>query len=181
MVVSDLQDKYFNFCQFEIWNPQSSVGMFIADLRKVEDIQNCKDIFIMRATTRLTERQKLLLESTSDWIQDNYSGEDLVGVAWWFLDCGCMAGMGFSLESGIVTPAVRVDRELVEDGAVSECTECPENNPANLQRKFTLGTTWFNPVLDSESRDRIKKELFGPLLGREIVEMYQEGEFQTTH
>jgi hypothetical protein len=181
MVVYDLQDKYFNFCQFEIWNPQSSVGMFIADSRKVEDIQNCKDIFIMRATTRLTERQKLLLESTSDWIQDNYSGADLVGVAWWFLDCGCMAGMGFSLESGIVTPAVRVDRELVEDGAVSECTECPENNPANLQRKFTLGTTWFNPVLDSESRDRIKKELFGPLLGREIVEMYQEGEFQTTH
>ena len=92
-----------------------------------------------------------------------------------------MAGMGFSLESGIVTPTVRVDRELVEDGAVSECTTCPEDNPTNLKRKFTLGTTWFNPVLDSEIRDRIKKELFGPLLEKEIVEMYQEGEFQTTH
>ena len=131
--------------------------------------------------TRLTERQKLLLESTSDWIQSNYSEAGLVGVAWWFLECGCMAGMGFSLESGIVTPAVRVDRDLVEDGAVSECTECPGDNQANLERKFTLGTTWFNPVLDAEIRDRIKKELFGPLLGREIVEMYQEGEFQTTH
>ena len=92
-----------------------------------------------------------------------------------------MAGMGFSLESGIVTPAVRVDRELVEDGAVSECAKCQENNPTNLDRKFTLGTTWFNPVLDSEIRDRIKEELFGPLLEKEFVEMYQEGEFQTTH
>jgi hypothetical protein len=135
----------------------------------------------MRATTRLTERQKLLLESASDWIQSNYSEADLVGVAWWFLDCGCMAGMGFSRDSGIITPAVRVDRELVENGAVSECTQCSENKPANLDRKFSIGTTWFNPVLDSESRDRIKKELFGPLLEKEIVEMYQEGEFQTTH
>ena len=130
---------------------------------------------------KLTERQKLLLESASDWIQGNYSEADLVGVAWWFLDCGCMAGMGFSLESSIVTPAVRVDRELVEDGAVSECTKCSERNSTNLDRKFSLGTTWFNPVLDSEMRDQIKKELFGPFLENEIVEMYQEGEFHTTH
>jgi hypothetical protein len=130
---------------------------------------------------QLTERQKLLLESASDWIQGNYPEAGLVGVAWWFLDCGCMAGMGFSLESGIVTPAVRVDRELVEDGAVTECTKCPGKNLANLDRTFTLGTTWFNPVLDSEMRDQIKKELFGPLLEKEIVEMYQDGEFQTTH
>ena len=130
---------------------------------------------------KLTERQKMLLESASDWIQGNYSEADLVGVAWWFLDCGCMAGMGFSLESGIVTPAVRVDRELVEDGALSECTKCPENNSTNLGRKFSLGTTWFDPVLDSEMRDQIKKELFGPFLENEIVEMYQEGEFHTTH
>ena len=159
--------------------------MFIAVLRNLGHVEPCRDSFIMKARNtqviKLTERQKLLLESTSDWIQDNYSGADLVGVAWWFLDCGCMAGMGFSLESGIVTPAVRVDRELVEDGAVSECTKCPEDNPTNLDRKFSLGTTWFNPVLDSEMRDRIKKELFGPLLEKEIVEMYQEGEFQTTH
>lgn len=155
--------------------------MFIAHSKKLGDVQTCKDIFIMRATTRLTERQKLLLESASDWIQSNYPEADLVGVAWWFLDCGCMAGMGFSRDSGIITPAVRVDRELVENGAVSECTRCSENNPANIDRKFSIGTTWFTPVLDSESRDRIKKELFGPLLEKEIVEMYQEGEFQTTH
>ena len=129
---------------------------------------------------KLTERQKLLLDSASDWIQGNYPEAGLVGVAWWFLDCGCMAGMGFSLESVIVTPAVRVHREWVEDGAVPECTKCSEHNPANLDRTFTLGTTWFRPVLDSEMRDRIKKELFGPLLEKEIVQMYQEGEFQTT-
>ncbi len=159
--------------------------MFIADLRNLGDVETCRDSLIMKArktqVMKLTERQKLLLESASDWIQGNYPEAGLVGVAWWFLDCGCMAGMGFSLESGIVTPTVRVDRELVEDGAVSECTKCPENNPTNLDRKFTLGTTWFNPVLDSEMRDRIKKELFGPLLEKEIVEMYQEGELQTTH
>lgn len=168
-----------------IGNLKCSVGMFIADLRNSGDVQTCRDWLILKArksqVTRLTERQKLLLESASDWIQGNYPEADLVGVAWWFLDCGCMAGMGFSLESGIVTPAVRVDRDLVEDGAVSECTECPEDNPTNLKRKFSLGTTWFNPVLDSEIRDRLKKELFGPLLGREIVEMYQAGELQTTH
>ncbi|UCE81606.1 MAG: hypothetical protein JSV47_07480 [Deltaproteobacteria bacterium] len=130
---------------------------------------------------KLTERQKLLLESASDWIQNNYSEAGLVGVAWWFLDCGCMAGMGFSIEAGIVTPAVRIDRELVEDGAVPECAKCSEHSPANLARTFTLGTTWFRPVLDSEIRDRIKKELFGPSLDKEVVEMYQEGEFQTAH
>jgi hypothetical protein len=168
-----------------IGNLKSSIGMFIADLRNSGHIEPCRDILIMKArktqVMQLTERQKLLLESASDWIQSNYREADLVGIAWWFLDCGCMAGMGFSLESGIVTPAVRVDRELVEDGAVSECTKCPEDNPTNLDRKFSLGTTWFNPVLDSEMRDRIKKELFGPLLEKEIVEMYQESEFQTTH
>jgi hypothetical protein len=47
--------------------------------------------------------------------------------------------------------------------------------------EVTFGTTWFNPVLDSENRDRIKKELFGPILENEIVEMYQGGEFHTTH
>jgi hypothetical protein len=130
---------------------------------------------------KLTDRQRLLLESASDWIQSNYPEANLVGVAWWFLDCGCMAGMGFSLESGIVTPTVRVDRALVEDGAVPECPRCPGINPANLDRTFTLGTTWFTPVLDSKMRDQIKRELFGPLLEKEIVEMYQEGEFQTTH
>ena len=159
--------------------------MFIADLGNSRDIATRRDIFTLKTrkthVMKLTERQKLLLESASDWIQGNYPEADLVGIAWWFLDCGCMAGMGFCLESGIVTPAVRVDRELVEDGAVSECTKCPEDNPTNLDRKFSLGTTWFNPVLDSEMRDRIKKELFGPLLEKEIVEMYQEGEFQTTH
>jgi hypothetical protein len=155
--------------------------MFIADLVKLANIELNTDSFRMKATMKLTERQKLLLESASDWIQNNYSEADLVGVAWWFLDCGCMAGMGFSRDSGIITPAVRVDRELVENGAVSECTRCSENNPSNLDRKFSIGTTWFTPVLDSESRDRIKKELFGPLLEKEIVEMYQEGEFQTTH
>ena len=139
--------------------------------------------FIPRKTQaiKLTERQKLLLESASDWIQDNYPEADLVGVAWWFLDCGCMAGMGFSVESGLVTPAVRIDRQLVEDGAVPECEQCSEQNPTNLDRSFTFGTTWFNPVLDSENRDRIKKELFGPILENEIVEMYQGGEFHTMH
>ena len=132
-------------------------------------------------TIKLTERQKLLLESANDWIQGNYPEVALVGVAWWFLDCGCMAGMGFSFEAGIVTPVVRVDRELVENGAVPECTKCSEHNPTNLDRTFTLGTAWFRPVLGSEMRDRIKKELFGPLLEKEIVELYQEGEFQTTH
>jgi hypothetical protein len=154
--------------------------MFIADLRNSGHVETRRVISIMK-TMKLTERQKLLLESASDWIQNNYPEAALVGIAWWFLDCGCMAGMGFSLESGLVTPAVRVDRALVEDGAVAECTKCPGNNPANLGRKFTIGTTWFNPVLDSEMRDQIKKELFGPLLENEIVEMYQEGEFQTTH
>ena len=129
----------------------------------------------------LTERQKLLLESASDWIQNNYPQAGLVGIAWWFLDCGCMAGMGFSLESWIVTPAVRVDRKLVEDGAVPECKKCSAHKPTNLDRTFTLGTTWFSPVLAPAIRDRIKKELFGPLLEKEIVEMYQEGELQTTH
>jgi hypothetical protein len=126
-----------------IGNLKCSIGMFIADLRNSGDVQTCRDWLILKArksqVTRLTERQKLLLESASDWIQGNYPEADLVGVAWWFLDCGCMAGMGFSLESGIVTPAVRVDRDLVEDGAVSECTECPEDNPTNLKRKFSLG------------------------------------------
>ena len=159
--------------------------MFIADLRNLGDVETCRDISTRKAgktqVMKLTERQKLLLESASDWIQGNYPEAGLVGVAWWFLNCGCMAGMGFSIESGIVTPTVRVDRDLVEDRAVSECTKCPENNPTNLDRKFTLGTTWFNPVLDSEMRARIKKELFGPLLEKEMVEMYQEGEFHTTH
>ena len=130
---------------------------------------------------KLTERQKLLLESASDWIQTNFPEAGLVGVAWWFLDCGCMAGMGFSLEPCIVTSAVRVDRELVENGAVPECAKCSEHNSTNPDRTYTFGTTWFRPVPDSEIRDQIKKELFGPLLEREMLEMYQEGQFQTTH
>jgi len=101
--------------------------MFVAYLRNLGDVETCRDSSIMKAwktqVMKLTERQKLLLDSASDWIQGNYPEAGLVGVAWWFLDCGCMAGMGFSLESGIVTPAVRVDRELVEDGAVPECTK----------------------------------------------------------
>ena len=36
-------------------------------------------------------------------------------------------------------------------------------------------------ILDSKMRDRIKKELFGPLLKKEIVEMYQGGECETVH
>jgi hypothetical protein len=130
---------------------------------------------------KLTERQKLLLESASDWIQNNYPEARLVGVAWWFFDCGCMAGMGFSLEAGIVTPAVRVDRTLAEDGAVPPCETCLEDNPANVNRIFTFGTAWFRPIPDSATRDRVKRELFSPLLEREAVEMYQEGEFQRTH
>ena len=130
---------------------------------------------------KLTERQKLLLESASDWIQINYAEADLVGVAWWFLDCGCMAGMGFSLESGIVPPAVRVDRELVEDGAVPECSSCLEHYPSKADKKFKFGTAWFRPVLDSENRDQFKKELFGPLLENEAVELYQQGELQSAH
>jgi hypothetical protein len=129
----------------------------------------------------LTERQKLLLESASDWIQNNYPEARLVGVAWWFFDCGCMAGMGFSLEGGIVTPAVRVDRALIEDGAARPCEKCLEDNPANVNRVFNFGTAWFRPIPDSKTRDRVKKELFSPLLERETVEMYQEGEFQITH
>jgi hypothetical protein len=155
--------------------------MFIAGLRNLGDVEPCWNSWVMKIMMKLTERQKLLLESASDWIQANYPEADLVGVAWWFLDCGCMAGMGFSLESGIVTPTVRVDRALVEDGAVPECARCPENNTTNPDRKFALGTTWFRPVMDSDIRDKIKKELFGPLLGKEIVEMYQQGEFQPTH
>lgn len=130
---------------------------------------------------KLTERQKLLLESASDWIQNNYPEARLVGVAWWFFDCGCMAGMGFSLEAGIVTPAVRVDRALVEDGAVPPCEKCLEDNPANANRVFTFGTAWFRPIPDPKTRDRVKRELFSPLLERETVEMYQEGEFHITH
>jgi hypothetical protein len=130
---------------------------------------------------KLTERQKLLLESASDWIQNHYPEARLVGVAWWFFDCGCMAGMGFSLEDGIVTPAVRVDRTLVEDGEVPPCEKCLEDNSADANRVFTFGTAWFRPIPDSETRDQVKKELFSPLLNRETVEMYQEGEFHRTH
>lgn len=129
----------------------------------------------------LTDRQKMLLESATDWIQNNYPEAGLVGVAWWFFDCGCMAGMGFSLEAGIATPAVRVDRELVEDGKVPTGSKCPEHNPTNPDKAFKFGTAWFGPVLDSENRDRIKKELFGPLLENEAVELYQQGEFQAAH
>jgi hypothetical protein len=129
----------------------------------------------------LTERQKLLLESASDWIQNNYPEAHLVGVAWWFFDCGCMAGMGFSLEAGVVTPAVRVDRASVEDGALAPCEKCLHDNSANADRVFTFGTAWFRPVPDSKTRDRVKKELFSPLLERETVEMYQEGELHITH
>jgi hypothetical protein len=85
---------------------------------------------------KLTERQKLLLESACDWIQENYPEADLVGFAWWFLDCGCMAGIGFSRESGLVTPAVRIDRQLIEDRAVPECEKCSEQNPTNLDRSY---------------------------------------------
>ena len=129
----------------------------------------------------LTERQKLLLEAVSDWIQNNYPEACLVGVAWWFFDCGCMAGMGFSLEAGIATPAVRVDRAMVGDGAVPPCEKCLEDYPANANRVFTFGTAWFRPIPDAQTRDRVKKQLFSPLLQRETVEMYQEGEFQITH
>ena len=131
--------------------------------------------------TKLTKRQQILLESVSDWIQSNYSDAGLVGVAWWFLDCGCLAGMGFSLEAGMVAPVVRVGRELVEEEAVSECAKCLDNNPTNPDRAFNFGTAWFRPILDSKMRDRIKKELFGPLLKKEIVEMYQGGECETVH
>ena len=130
---------------------------------------------------KLTERQMVLLESVSDWIQSNYSDAGLVGVAWWFFDCGCMAGMGFSLELGVVTPVVRVGREFVEDGAFSQCPICLQHNPTDLDRTFSFGTTWFRPVLDRETRNRVKEELFGPLLDREIVEMCEKGEFQTAH
>ena len=130
---------------------------------------------------KLSERQKLLLESASDWIQRNYPEADLVGVAWWIFECGCMAGMGFSLEVGIVTPIIRVEREFAEDGSFPKCAQCVEHNPTSMDRAFTFGTAWFRPILAQEMRDGIKKELFGPLLEREIVEMYQGGEFQTTH
>ena len=60
----------------------------------------------------LTETQKLLLESTSEWIQSNHQDADLVGIVWRFFDSGCMAGIGFSRESGIVTPVVRVGYDL---------------------------------------------------------------------
>ena len=130
---------------------------------------------------QLTDRQKMLLESATDWIQNTYPEAGLVGVAWWFFDCGCMAGMGFSRDSGIVTPAVRLDRGLVEDGAVPECSKCSEHNPPTPDRVFKFGTAWFRPVLDSENRDRIKKELFGPLLENEAVELYQQGEFHAAH
>jgi hypothetical protein len=130
---------------------------------------------------KLTKRQKMLLESANDWIQSNYPQVGLVGVAWWFLDCGCMAGMGFSLKPSIISRTVRIDRTLVADETVPECVKCSEHNLSNLDRKFTLGTAWFKPVLDSNIRDRIKREVFGPLLEREIVEMYQGGESQATH
>ena len=130
---------------------------------------------------QLTDRQRMLLESATDWIQNNYPEAGLVGVAWWFFDCGCMAGMGFSLEAGIATPAVRVDRALVEDEAVPECSKCLENNSTNPDKTFKFGTAWLRPVLDSKNRDRIKKELFGPLLDNEAVELYQQGEVQAAH
>ena len=130
---------------------------------------------------QLTDRQKMLLEAATDWIQNTYPQAGLVGVAWWFFDCGCMAGMGFSREAGIVTPAVRVDRELVEDGAVPPCSRCLEHNPTKADKTFKFGTAWFRPVLDSENRDQIKKELFGPLLENEAVELYQQGESQAAH
>lgn len=130
---------------------------------------------------KLTERQKLLLESATDWIQNNYPEARLIGVAWWFFDCGCMAGMGFSLDLGIVTPAVRVDRSLVEGSPVSSCTRCAEDGSDNVKRVFTFGTAWFRPIPDSETRNRVKKRLFSPLLEREIVEIYQDGKYQITH
>ena len=92
-----------------------------------------------------------------------------------------MAGMGFSLEAGVVTPAVRVDRASVEDKAVPPCEKCSHDDPANANRVFTFGTAWFRPVPDSKTRDRVKKELFSPLLERETVELYQEGELHITH
>ena len=130
---------------------------------------------------QLTDRQRMLLESATDWIQNNYPEAGLVGVAWWFFDCGCMAGMGFSLEGGIATPAVRVDRALVEDQAVPECSKCLEHISTNADKTFKFGTAWLRPVPNSENRDRIKKELFGPLLENEAVELYQQGEFQAAH
>ncbi len=130
---------------------------------------------------KLAERQKVLLESANDWIQCRYPEANLIGVAWWFFDCGCMTGMGFSLEAGIVTPTVRIDRELLEDGAAPQCGRCSEHKSTDLDKTFTFGIAWFRPVPDSERRNRIKKDLFGPLLDKESVEMYQQDELHTTH
>jgi len=130
---------------------------------------------------RLTGRQKNLIESSNQWLQSNYVETGLIGVAWCFLDCGCMKGVGFSLEYEMVTPFIRLDREYVNSGALSACPHCFSDNAIVIHRVSCFGTAWFRPIPNPQTRARLKKELFRPLLAREILEMHEGGEFQTMH
>ena len=130
---------------------------------------------------RLTQRQKNLVESTNQWLQSNYLETGLIGVAWCFLDCGCMKAVGFSLEAGMVTPFIRLDRELVKNGAMPVCPHCFSDNAIMIRRVSRFGTAWFRPIPNQETRARVKKELFLPLLEKDILEMHEGGEYQTVH
>jgi len=130
---------------------------------------------------RLTERQKNLIESTNQWLQSNYLEAALIGVAWCFLDCGCMKGVGFSLEYEMVTPFIRVDRDLMRSGPMSACPTCLSDNAVMINKVFSFGIAWFRPIPDPETRERLKKELFRPLLEREILEMHEGGGGRPTH
>ena len=54
--------------------------------------------------------------------------------------------------------------QLVDDVTVPKCAKCLEHNSTNLNRTVTRGRARFRPVLDSSMRDRIRNELFGPLI-----------------
>jgi hypothetical protein len=130
---------------------------------------------------RLTERQKTLIEYTNQWLQSNYLEVALIGVAWCFLDCGCLKGVGFSREYEMVTPFVRVDRESMRSGSKSACANCLSDNAVIINRVFSFAVAWFRPIPDPETRARVKQELFRPLLDREILEMHEGGGCRITH
>jgi hypothetical protein len=130
---------------------------------------------------RLTQRQKNLVESTNQWLQSNYPETGLIGVAWCFLDCGCLKAVGFSPEAGMVTPFIRLDRQLVKDGIMVACPNCVSDNAVMIHKVCCFGTAWFRPIPTQETRVRVKKELFLPLLERDSLEMHEGGECQTVH
>jgi hypothetical protein len=130
---------------------------------------------------RLTQRQKDLVESTNQWLQNNYLESGLIGVAWCFLDCGCMKAVGFSSEAAMVTPFIRLDRELVKNRAMPACPNCVSDNAIMIRRVYCFGTAWFRPIPTQETRTRVKKALFLPLLKKDSLEMHEGGKCQPLH